>query len=229
MIVNGCIVAVNYYPGAGGNFVQNCMALSKHCILRDKDYAEWQLDARVDTEFYQQKLAWVLDTVPTGIIDNSWVSYELGSHRLIGFRLSAEHTDRAIPEVVHRAAEQGLWLTYGTHSHQQTSNFTRLWPEVRYINVLGKNWAKRWQKIKKHRSVFGPGDVLTIPKNYSDWEPSPNAYAIDFDSLIESESNFLQTMRHVYSWLEWDDFDQAPVAEYYRAYKQAHDRQPAIE
>ena len=224
MITNGRIIAVNYSPGAGGNFVQNCLGLSRHCVLRDRNFVEWQLTATVGPDFYQQKLAWVLDTVPP-VIDHNWVNYELGSHRMIGFRMSDHTVCQDIPIVIHQAAEQRLWVTQGIHSYSQTEYLLRCWPQVRYINVPGKMWAQQWCKIKKNKSIFGNKETQVIPWSYSDWQASPNAYEFDIDATIYSELEFLQAMRALYEWIEWDDFDQAPVAEYYRAYKSAHDRQ----
>jgi hypothetical protein len=224
MIANGRIISVNYYPGAGGNFVQNCLGLSRYCVLRDQDYVKWQLNATVDSSFYQQKLSWVLATVPH-TIDHNWINYELGSHRMIGFRLDDHHGPQHIPEPIHHAAQQGLWITYGTHSHVHTRHFTRLWPDVKYINVLAPEWARQWQKIKKNRSIFNNKETHSIPKSYSAWESSPDAYTFDFDTAIESQSIWLDNMHLLYKWLEWEDFDQVPIAEYYRVYKLAHDQQ----
>lgn len=218
MIENGRTIAVNYRPGAGGNFVQNCLGLSQHCVLRDRKYAQWQLTATVDKNFYQQKLAWVLDTIQPGTFSTTWLGHELGSHRLIGFLFSSslKTTDADIPEVLHQAAKQGLWTTHTAHNHGWSDHLARYWPCVRYINVHGDAWAQRWINLKNNQL------------EWRDWEPSPGAYEFDLDAVINSERNFLQTMRSLYEWLEWDDFDQAPVAEYHRAYKQAHDQQSVV-
>jgi hypothetical protein len=215
VIENGCTIAVNYRPGAGGNFVQNCLGLSRHCVLRDRKYAEWQLTATVDENFYQQKLACVIKTIQPGVIDAGWLGYELGAGTFIGFIFSDSRktTDADIPEVLHQAAKQGLWTTHTAHNHGWTEHLTRYWPHMRYINVRGDAWARRWINIKNNEL------------EWRDWEPSPGAYEFDLDAVINSELDFLQSVQALYEWLEWDDFDQAPVAEYYRAYKQAHDQQ----
>ena len=218
MIKNGQTIAVNFRPGAGGNFVQNCLGLSRHCVLRDIDYVAWQLDATIDQTFYQQKLSWVLDTIQPGTFSTTWLGYELGSHRLIGFLFSdsLKTTDADIPEPLHGAASQGIWVTHTAHNHGWTDHLARYWPCVRYINVHGDAWAQRWMNIKNHAL------------EWAEWEASPDAYEFDFDSTINSEFDFLSAMRAVYEWLDWDDFDQVPVAEYYRAYKLAHDQQPSM-
>jgi hypothetical protein len=216
VIENGRTIAVNYRPGAGGNFVQNCLGLSRHCVLRDLEYVAWQLDATVNVDFYQQKLCWALDTIQSGEFSTGWLGHELGSHRLIGFLFSdgLKTTDEDIPALLHKAAEQGLWITHTAHNYGWTEHLTRYWPTVRHINVCGETWAQRWMMVKNHNL------------EWRNWDSSPNAYEFDIDSTINSERDFLQAMHSLYKWLEWDDFDQAPVAQYYRAYKQAHDRQP---
>jgi hypothetical protein len=193
--------------------------------LRDRSFVEWQLGATVDQNFYKQKLAWVLATVPPDVIDHNWVNYELGSHRMIGFRMSHYTVSKDIPIALHQAAEQGLWATHGTHLHYQTEYLSQCWPQVQYINVLGESWAQQWRKIKKNTSIFGDKEIQITPWLYSERQASPGAYEFDLDAVIHSESNFLQAIRALYDWMEWDDFDQAPVAEYYRTYKQAHDQQ----
>jgi hypothetical protein len=120
--------------------------------------------------------------------------------------------------VVHHAAEQGLWITHGAHSHPYTGHFTRHWPEVKYINVVAWAWARQWREIKKTNLTSGDKE-----KQLGVWQPSPDAYEFDLDSAIKSESKWLQNIQALYEWLEWDDFDQAPVVEYYRAYKLAHE------
>lgn len=218
MIENGRTIAVNYRPGAGGNFVQNCLGLSRHCVLRDLEYVTWQLGATVSADFYQQKLSWALDTIQPGKFSTTWLGYELGSHRLIGFLFSDRRktTDTDIPAVLHDAALQGLWVTHTAHNHGWTQHLARYWAQVRYINVHGDAWAQRWMNIKNHT------------QQWYDWEASPNAYNFDLDATVHSELDFLTAMRALYEWLEWDDFDQAPVAEYYRVYKYAHDQQSAL-
>jgi hypothetical protein len=218
VIQNGHTIAVNFRPGAGGNFIQNCLGLSRHCVLRDQAYAEWQLSAQVDSAFYQQKLHWALDTIQPGKFSTTWLGHELGSHRLIGFLFSDSRktTDDDIPQVLHQAAEQGLWVTHTAHNHGWTEHLTRYWPTVRYINVSGEQWAQRWMNVKNHAL------------EWTEWETSPKGYNFDFDAVVESEPAFLKAMQDLYTWLEWTDFEQTPVAEYYRAYKKAHDRQARL-
>ena len=212
MIANGKTIAVNYRPGAGGNFLQNCLGLSRHCVLRDLDYVQWQLQAQVDADFYQQKLSWVKSTVAPVPFDTSWLGYELGSHRLIGFLFSDSRptTVQDIPAVVHDAAALGFWTTHTAHNHGWTEHLTRYWPQVRYVNVLGDNWAKQWMHVKNHTLEWRV------------WKPSPDAYNFDFDTVIHSCHEFSTAMQDLYAWLGWDDFDHVPLAEYYDCYYQAH-------
>ena len=233
MIENGRTIAVNFRPGAGGNFVQNCLALSRYCVIRNLGYAEWQLRTPVDSAFYQQKLHWVLDTIQPGRFNTGWLGHELGSHSLIGFLFSDRRkiTDADIPAVLHDAAIQGLWVTHTAHNHGWTEHLTRYWPLVRYINIHGETWAQRWSALKNHGLASPNGYPVVDPQGRSiteDWEPSPNAYEFDLDGNIDSELDFLSAMSTLYTWLEWEDFDQAPVAEYYRAYSLAHNQQSIV-
>ena len=219
MINNGRAIAVNYRPGAGGNFVQNCLALSKHCVFRHREWAQQQLDyGNPDPEFYQKKLEWALQTIaPVG---TTWLNYELGANTFVGFIFadSRPTVDSDFPDVIHRAAEQGLWTTHTAHNYGYTEHIHRYWPTVKHICVHGNNWADKWQP-KKNPELNVENEKLGWVTSQT---PADIGYHFDFDSAIDSEAAFVGAMENLYKWLDFDDFNPALVAEFYRAYAKVH-------
>ena len=218
MIKNGQAVGVNYRPGAGGNFVQNCLGLSRHCLLRHQDYATWQVNYHaIDSNFYQQKLQWVLQTIQPGKFSTTWLGYELGADKFLGFLFSDKRntTPADFPNYIYQAAAQGIWVTHTAHNFGYFEHLHHWWPTVKHVNVHADQWAHRWMNIKNPE----------LP--WDDWAPSPIDTSFNFylDDTIHSESQFLTAMKELYSWLEFDDFDQVPVADFYRAYVSAHAQQ----
>jgi hypothetical protein len=218
MIKNGLAIGVNYRPGAGGNFIQNCLGLSRHCLLRHRDYADWHFNcATVDTAFYQQKLQWVLNTIQPGKFSTTWLGYELGAEQFIGFLFNDNHSIELedFPPFVYQAADQGIWITHTAHNFGYFEHLHRWWPTVKHVNVHADQWAQKWMSIKN--------PALSWDK----WAPSPIDTSFNFylDEVIHSEQKFMAAMKELYNWLNFDDFDQTPVTEFYRAYILAHKQQ----
>lgn len=219
MIENGLAIAVNYRAGAGGNFLQNCLGLSRHCILRHRDWALQQLNyGAPDAAFYQQKLDWALTTL--GPLSTGWLGHELGADTFIGFTFSAEQelTLADFPEAVHLAAQKGVWTTHTAHNYDYTAYIHRYWPTVRHVCVHGEQWADRWQPIKNPELDTGL-EKTNWPLSIT---PEHIGFHFDMDCAMDSESYFLANIQNLYLWLEFDDFSAAPLVEFYRAYIDVH-------
>ena len=59
LIPNGQVIIFNFPAGAGGKMLQNCVGLSRHCVLNKAEYINWQINfsESISQAFYQQKLA----------------------------------------------------------------------------------------------------------------------------------------------------------------------------
>ena len=117
MIKNGRIVVVNFPAGGGGKFLQNCLALSAHCCVKDRAVP-------VGSD-YRTKLARVLATVPPPGQMHNWLRYELNDGDYYGTRFDhamlMNFYSGQFPEHIHHAAEAGLWVTYSARSEEHTS------------------------------------------------------------------------------------------------------------
>lgn len=218
MIANGKIVAVNFIPGAGGKFVQNCLALSRHCVLKTENATRWQLHHPCNRNLYNQKLVWALKTIPPQDDIHNWLKYELRDDWFFG-RIFSEHdhiSSDELPEYLKLAAQKNLWVTYSAHSHGSAQHVEKYWPTVKYVCLTNADqFIADWALVKnRYSSTLGP-----------DWEtPTGVGFDFDIDSCIYNELAFLKQMRGLYEYLGWDDFDQTPIPEFYRAYIAIHSK-----
>ena len=220
MITNGRIVAVNFVPGSGGKFIQNCLALSRHCVLKIENAVRWQSHRPFNKNLYDQKFAWALKTVPSTDDMHNWLKYELRDDLFFGRIFSAEDdiTAADLPEYLELAGQQNIWITYSAHSHGSAQHLEKYWPTVKYVCLTNADqFLADWAEIKNHNN---PANSIG-----TDWQTPPGlGFDFDIDSCIYNEAEFLKQMRNLYEWLDWEDFDNTRIPEYYRAYIGIHSK-----
>jgi hypothetical protein len=133
MIPNGQIIAVNFLPGAAGKFIQNCLGLSRHCVLKKLGWLQWQIDCPVSQ--YSQKLRWALSTVPPADRTHDWLAYELRDDDFFGRIFYETSRGLELPEHLYSIADAGLWCTYSSHSYGGAKLVEEYWPVVRYLEL----------------------------------------------------------------------------------------------
>jgi hypothetical protein len=217
LIENGKIIVVNFTPGAGGKFIQNCLSLSRYCVLKRADWASWQghLNGQWGFDYYLHKLLWALETIPPSQ-DRfwEWLAYELRDDWFYNgiFSDSIKRTPESFPEHIHLIARQGLWSTYSSHSSGSGEHCEKYWPTVKRINVLGDKFAAHW--LPKKNQILKPGleELATFP----------DAFNFDMDQEFYDYSKFSGGMRKMYEYVGFDDFDQVPLERFWRAYANIH-------
>lgn len=221
MIDNGRVVAVNFMPGAGGKFIQNCIALSRYCVLKRKDYATWQLNLGGEwgEMYYRYKFRWALATLPKSQEHLwKWLGLELGDDAFYNGLLYSRRI-APFPEYVYQIAEQGLWTTYSSHNISNSELCEQQWPTVKYVNVLGEQFARRWLPIKN------PELAKTIPGWSNDWHIVRSGdFNFDFDRVAYDRPAFLKQVGEMYDFLGWDDYGavQTYIDRFYKAYIALH-------
>ena len=227
MIDNGQIVAVNFLPGAGGKFIQNCLALSKHCVLKRADWTDWQLaQTEYNTEFYQQKLDWAVSTVPVDMAQ--WLASELGDTQYYG-RLFLDSTTKdltadQLPTQLHHVAQQHLWCTYSAHNHGVIDHLYKYWPTVKIINVWpARKFLMQWLP-QKNFNLWQDYVNFTDKdyENYPGHSPAAESFWYDMDNTFYHEQAFAEQMVELYEYLGYTDWAQAPVMAYYYHYRSQH-------
>ena len=230
MIDNGQIVAVNFLPGAGGKFIQNCLSLSSHCVLKRSDWTDWQLaQTEYNTEFYQQKLDWAISTVPNDM--NYWLASELRDDqyfdRLFLDSTTIGLTADQLPARLHQVAQQHLWCTYSAHNHGVIEHLQKYWPTVKIVNVWpARKFLTQWLPQKnfnlwQNYINFTDEDYA----NYPGHSPADESFQYDMDNTFYHKQAFAEQMAALYEYLGYTDWAQAPVMAYYQHYRAQHELQ----
>ena len=220
LIPNGQIIIFNFPAGAGGKMLQNCVSLSRHCVLTKLEYALWQLKyvGDFDPNFYQQKLGWVLATLPTKDEMIHWLEYELGETLLYGINFLEFNKHIPVPnKEIYKLADKKLWSTVTVHNFGAVEHYINYWPNIKYVSLINN-------KIFAKKSLFLKNPNLKFD---NDWEnlghtPSGIGFKFDIDNTIYDTNKFLDQVEKLYEYLEFDDFQRDLISAYYSKYIELH-------
>ena len=220
LIPDGQVIIFNFPAGAGGKMLQNCVSLSRHCVLTKLEYALWQLKyvGDFDPNFYQQKLGWVLATLPTKDEMIHWLEYELGETLLYGINFLEFNKHIPVPnKEIYKLADKKLWSTVTVHNFGAVEHYINYWPNIKYVSLINN-------KIFAKKSLFLKNPNLTFD---SDWEnlghtPSGVGFKFDIDNTIYDTNKFLDQVEKLYEYLEFDDFQRDLISAYYSKYIELH-------
>ena len=220
LIPNGQVIIFNFPAGAGGKMLQNCVSLSKHCVLTKLEYALWQLTyvGDFDHNFYQQKLGWVLATLPTKDEMINWLGYELGETLLYGINFLEFNKHIPVPnKEIYKLADKKLWSTVTVHNFGAVEHYINYWPNIKYVSLINN-------KIFAKKSLFLKNPNLKFD---NDWEnlghtPSGVGFKFDIDNTIYDTNKFLDQVEKLYEYLEFDDFQRDLISAYYSKYIELH-------
>lgn len=171
---------------AGGKFLSNCLALSKHCVPQDHDSAEY-LTARPDD--YQYRLDRVLKTLPPDRISMiNWIpQFEFGDHNLYGDVFQDWEdgvVNKNVNMITKKIIDSGLKTFLTTHgSESGVRQLYQTWPNSPIIKLIN------------HRKFSGISWSLK-----SDCSHSLDSYAGNY---CESKYNQLAGP----SWPLWREFE----------------------
>ena len=220
LIPDGQVIIFNFPAGGGGKMLQNCVSLSRHCVLTKLEYALWQLKyvGDFDPNFYQQKLGWVLATLPTKDKMIHWLEYELGETLLYGINFLEFNKHIPVPnKEIYKLADKKLWSTVTVHNFGAVEHYINYWPNIKHVSLINN-------KIFAKKSLFLKNPNLTFD---SDWEnlghtPSGVGFKFDIDNTIYDTNKFLDQVEKLYEYLEFDDFQRDLISAYYSKYIELH-------
>ena len=220
LIPDGQVIIFNFPAGAGGKMLQNCVSLSRHCVLTKLEYALWQLKyvGDFDPNFYQQKLGWVLATLPTKDEMIHWLEYELGETLLYGINFLEFNKHIPVPnKEIYKLADKKLWSTVTVHNFGAVEHYINYWPNIKYVSLINN-------KIFAKKSLFLKNPNLKFD---NDWEnlghtPSGVGFKFDIDNTIYDTNKFLDQVEKLYEYLEFDDFQRDLISAYYSKYIELH-------
>jgi len=201
--------------------LQNCVGLSRHCVLNKQEYIAWQLQQPTypGPDFYEQKLKWIVDCVPYNASRmKDWLAFEMDKDNPHGIGLF--DFKKPIPVTnpdTYQLATAGLWCTLTVHNFVAAGYYDTYWPTIRHVMLVNnENFAR-----------------LALPKKNCDlsfdntWEthgrtPPGLAFEFDVDACMYNTAAFVQQVGDLYTWLNFDDFKPDHIAHYHRKYIELH-------
>lgn len=155
-------VILSYLPFAGGKFLSNCLALSKHACPQDLSAAEYLLESPDDYDF---RLKTVLRSLPPRDQLKLWKNFEFGDRNLFG--QAVDHWCRGQShesnEITQRLSRSGMKFFLVNHS-MDASDLLKVWTQatiIRFINF------RKFQDLSisiKNQTI--PQDRFSISGNY---------------------------------------------------------------
>jgi hypothetical protein len=221
LIPNGQLIIVNFPAGAGGKMLQNCLGLSRHCVLGKAEYIHWQLEYTqpISQDFYQQKFKWILQTLPPREQMQNWLAFEIDKNDPYGIGLFDFR--KSIPvanQDIYQLAEQGLWSTISVHNYESSKYYINYWPTRRYVDLVNSEmFARKALKIKNTNLKYDQ-DWKTLGRT-----PSTKCFEFDVDNCIYDTPLFVKQVADLYKFLDFDDYQPELIAEFHLQYIKLHD------
>jgi len=218
LIPNGQVIIFNFPAGAGGKMLQNCVGLSRYCVLNKLDYARWQMDAIANQNFYTQKLSWIIQTLPAKNKMHEWLSYEFSEMAIYGINFLGFNKHVPIPnKEIYMLADKKLWSTVTVHNFGSIEHYSNYWPVIKHVCLINnENFGRKSLKLKNPNLSFD-NDWATRGRT-----PTGLGFDFDIDSNIYDSNKFLKQIEQLYQYLEFDDFKPEYILEYYKQYMQLH-------
>jgi hypothetical protein len=223
LIPNGQVIIFNFPAGAGGKMLQNCVGLSRHCVLTKLEYAEWQINYQnpIDDQFYYQKLQWILKTLPAHMPkpgETSWLGWEFLTQDLYGIDHTGFKMGLPVLDAICKLAEKKLWSTITTHNYNGSVYYDRYWPTRQYIDLINNTQFARKTLPLKNTELLYDEKWNTHGRSSAD-----QCFEFDIDSCIYDTTAFVKQVDNLYEYLGFDDFQTDLIAKYHHQYIKLHD------
>lgn len=220
LIPNGQLVVFNYPAGAGGKMLQNCVGLSQHCVLNKTEYISWQLEYKGihGSNYYNQKLEWVLATVPDPFRVKDWLAFEIDKDDPVGFNFMGYREGRPITNLdYYNLANRGLWCTTTVHNYDSAEYLLNYWPTIKHVSLVNSEKFARHALAMKNVNLSYDDDWCQLGST-----PPDCCFNFDIDSTIYDHDRFLTQVEDLYQYLGFDDFQSTLISEYYKKYIAIH-------
>lgn len=212
------IVIVIYNPWAGGKFFVNALGLSNKAVLQHKEYAELQLDKKINSWAKFEVLKQKIQHTTT-----RWLDLGLGCSNIFG---DNPEDPKGFPSLVSRLSESDQYFFVVAHNEGAARDLTALWPNAKILFVCNSYNFVSWRFNHKTRK--------DVP--FCKWFPNYQRLAdidLDFSNFVYSFSQekitvnadvfldkdkLLCCIKFLYDWLGLDDYNNILVEDYYNIY-----------
>jgi hypothetical protein len=196
---------------AGGKFISNCLALSRHCVPQDKKLTDYLIKNPTD---YNYRLDAVLKTLPPDNDVLNWINkYELGDGQLFGkAHISWRHGMRDnsnINSTTKKLSNTDLKFFIVCHSGpEEVQNLLQVWPNARIILLINHEKFSGLSCLLKSNNVIieqFAGNYcrskyqLLMGSGWPDWSEFEST-GFNVDRLTGYSEQILSDMGKFYKW-----------------------------
>ena len=204
------LVIINFHPYTGGNFIKNCLSLSRHTLFIEADCVDYLISNPSD---YNYRLAKVLRSLPTQNNMSQWTNYEMD--RLMSVELldhkdinSARRTN--IKKIIHSGM---IYFAIAHGDVNEIKSLIDVWKNSKIIKLVN---SQKFQTIclelkKSNRTLSINGDITRFNGNEceekynilkgSDWPIWKEFELSGCDTRqFKLEENIKQEMGQYYKW-----------------------------
>jgi len=220
LIPDGQVIIFNFPAGAGGKMLQNCVGMSRHCVLPNADHISWQINFRQDINqlFYQQKLKFILRTIPDPDNVKNWLAFEMDKDDPCGIGLFdfRNYIPVSNPDI-YTLAKQNLWMTLTVHNFAASEYYKSYWPTIKHVCLVNNEKFAKSALPKKNNKLNYDNDWTSLG-----YTPAGLGFDFDIDSTVFDTNKFLDQVEMLYEYLGFDDFKAEYIKEYHTRYIELH-------
>lgn len=148
------VIILCYPPGAGGNFLINCLSLNDRCVLRDAMLAKHQLDNGMTPI---EKLKYFQKQISTSIANNKWNDLNLGClnffgvNNLIYFLEDPNIVQQKLNYITTQSIQLKKYLFLVAHTTQHVEAYCKFWTNAKIIFLTDyHDFVRRRGYIRNH-------------------------------------------------------------------------------
>jgi len=202
-------VIIQFPRYAGGKFISNCLALSRHSVPQNKQLAEYLLENPTD---YDYRLTTVLNTLPPPNDMINWIDrYELGDMQLFGsgHLKWRRGENKNINDITTKLSNSKLKFFIVCHGGpDELINLLSVWPNAKILMLINHNKFSKISGFLKANSTevdFNAGnyckskyELLSGP-SWPSWDQFENA-GFNTNNLADCQEDIRVEMNQYYKW-----------------------------
>ena len=188
------LIILYYRPGAGGKFLANCLGLSSQVVLQDADFAQQQLDGKLDTAQKFNHLISRLDDTKV-----FWKDLGLGDYQYFGLP-GVRGEESQLKPICKKVHDQKLFFVAALHNITALEVLSLKWPNAKIINfVNSKNFLTAYRKVYLDKQLKYWNQIKS-----SDWPETPPGTVKEIRMLPQNIQDTLkkQFQNEIYSNIE---------------------------
>ena len=228
------LIVFSYVTGAGGNFVINCLSLSRLTFPKVERHptlpSRLLLKKITENDSLDFRLSYVLRSLPPKELDiklKTWNAYEFNDVITYGYsggNLARGEIDETFFEknpnlkarlFFRELHKSGLYHFIIGHNYETFEALLKMFPncrQVRFINA--ERWVRYCDKLGKLRRLVKNFEIAKMPG-------FNNSVDFDVESFYNQEQ-FLSEVNKLYEFFGFPDFNPQAISSFHKKYMNLH-------